>query len=105
MIVEYVDGRPRVHHDRAFNVMTNSPPFQQQLEHQRRFAGFGGQEALPGTNDAADRFVRAAYYVERLPEPRSDREAVAEILSVVRSASTQATPSSSPCPCPPELDS
>lgn len=85
-IVEYVDGHPQIHHDSSFNVMTNSPPFEQQLEHLGQFAGFGGQAPLPGTTEAADRFVRAAYYVERLPDPHSSREAVAEILSVMRNA-------------------
>jgi penicillin V acylase-like amidase (Ntn superfamily) len=86
-IVEYVAGSPEVHHSPSFNVMTNSPPFEQQLEHLARFQGFGGDAPLPGTTEAADRFVRAAYYVERLPEPESSREAVAEILSVMRNAS------------------
>jgi penicillin V acylase-like amidase (Ntn superfamily) len=86
-IVEYIAGHTRIHHDPSFNVVTNSPPFDQQLENLRRFEGFGGQAPLPGTNEAADRFVRAAYYVARLPEPRSDRAAVAEILSVMRNTS------------------
>jgi len=86
-VVEYVDGRTCIHHDRSFNVVTNSPPFDQQLENLRRFEGFGGKAPLPGTTEAADRFVRAAYYVGRLPEPRSEREAVAEILSVMRNTS------------------
>jgi choloylglycine hydrolase len=86
-IVEYVDGHARVHHSPSFNVMTNSPPFEQQLEHLRGFDGFGGTAPLPGTTEAADRFVRAAYYVQRLPEPQTDREAVAEIFSVMRNAS------------------
>jgi penicillin V acylase-like amidase (Ntn superfamily) len=86
-VVEYVDGRTHIHHDPSFNVVTNSPPFDHQLENLRRFKGFGGAAPLPGTNEAADRFVRAAYYIRGLPAPRSDREAVAEILSVMRNTS------------------
>jgi penicillin V acylase-like amidase (Ntn superfamily) len=86
-IVEYVDGEPRIHHDRSFNVVTNSPPFDDQLENQRRFESLGDDALLPGSGEPDDRFVRAAYYVRRLPVPGSDREAVAEILSVMRNAS------------------
>jgi penicillin V acylase-like amidase (Ntn superfamily) len=86
-IVEYVDGELRIHHDRSFNVVTNSPPFDDQLENLRRFESLGYDALLPGSGEPDDRFVRAAYYVRRLPDPGSDREAVAEILSVMRNAS------------------
>ena len=86
-IIEHVDGRPRIHHHRSFNVVTNSPPFDQQLENLLRFEGLGGDAPLPGSGAADDRFVRAAYYVQRLPEPGSNRQAVAEILSVMRNTS------------------
>jgi penicillin V acylase-like amidase (Ntn superfamily) len=84
--IEYVDGKPRVYHDGAFAVMTNSPPFDQQLDHLRRYQGFGGEQPLPGTTEAADRFVRASYYLQHLPPPRSRATAVAELLSVMRNA-------------------
>jgi penicillin V acylase-like amidase (Ntn superfamily) len=86
-IVEYVDGELRIHHDRSFDVVTNSPPFDEQLKNLARFEALGDAAVLPGSGEADDRFVRAAYYVRRLPEPASDREAVAEILSVMRNAS------------------
>jgi choloylglycine hydrolase len=85
-IIEYVGGTMRVHHSPSFTVVTNSPPFEEQLERLRGFAGFGGEAPLPGTTEAADRFARAAYYVDRLPPPASGREAVAAILSVMRNA-------------------
>jgi penicillin V acylase-like amidase (Ntn superfamily) len=86
-IIEYFDGKPVIHHGREFTVMTNSPPYDQQLEHLRQFEGLGGSLPLPGTADAADRFVRAAYYVTQLPPPTSEREAIAEMLSVMRDVS------------------
>jgi choloylglycine hydrolase len=63
------------------------PTFDKQLENLRRFQGFGGTERLPGTHEAADRFVRAAYDVTQLPAPKSQREAVASIMSVMRNVS------------------
>jgi penicillin V acylase-like amidase (Ntn superfamily) len=86
-IVEYVDGELRVHHDRSFDVVTNSPPFDEQLENLRRFEALGDDALLPGSGEADDRFVRATHYVHRLPDPGSEREAVADILSVMRNAS------------------
>jgi choloylglycine hydrolase len=86
-ILECIDGRINIYHDRRYVVMTNQPTFDKQLENLRRFQGFGGTERLPGTHEAADRFVRAAYYVTHLPTPKSQREAVASIMSVMRNVS------------------
>ncbi|MFL1462224.1 linear amide C-N hydrolase [Roseococcus sp. DSY-14] len=86
-ILECVNGRISVYHDRRYVVMTNQPTYDKQLENLRRFQGFGGTDPLPGTHEAADRFVRAAYYVTHLPTPRSQREAVAAIMSVMRNVS------------------
>lgn len=86
-ILECINGRINIYHDRRFVVMTNQPTFDKQLENLRRFQGFGGTERLPGTHEAADRFVRAAYYVSHLPTPRNQREAVASIMSVMRNVS------------------
>jgi len=47
-IVEYVDGRPQIHHDSSFNVMTNSPPFEEQLEHLKQFAGSAARRRYLG---------------------------------------------------------
>jgi len=84
-IIEIVEGgKASVHHDRAYTVMTNSPRFEQQLANMKTFEGLGGKTPLPGTSDAADRFVRAAYYVGSLNKPRDLREAYASLLSVMR---------------------
>lgn len=85
-VLEYVDGELRVHHDRAFTVMTNSPPFDEQREHLRHYDGFGGTEPVPGTTSAADRFVRASYYSRRLPTTDTTGRAYAALLSVMRNA-------------------
>ncbi|NUS44042.1 MAG: linear amide C-N hydrolase [Mycobacteriaceae bacterium] len=86
VVLEYVDGTPRVHHDRNYTVMTNSPPFEEQLAHLKRYEGFGGAEQLPGTTQAADRFVRASYYSARLPKADTKKRAYAALLSVMRNA-------------------
>lgn len=68
-----------------YNVLTNSPPFKDQLSNLKKYKGFGGELDLPGTSAAADRFVRGAFYLKSLPEPANQREAIAGVLSVMRS--------------------
>ena len=87
VVIEYIDGKPRIHHGRHYTVMTNSPPYDEQLRLLSRYKGFGGDMSLPGTTDAADRFIRGAYYVKNLPKPADYRETVAGALSVIRNIS------------------
>jgi choloylglycine hydrolase len=42
---------------------------------------------LPGTNRAADRFVRASYYIDAIPQTADTRTAVASVFSVIRNCS------------------
>lgn len=86
-IFECIDGELTIYHDRSYTVMTNQPTFDKQLENLRQYRGFGGDKRLPGTHEPADRFVRGAYYSTHLPEPASEREAVAALMSVMRNTS------------------
>jgi Penicillin V acylase and related amidases len=86
-VIEYINGQPQIYHDRSYKVMTNSPPFGQQLTQLKQYKGFGGATELPGTTAAADRFVRAAYYAQHLPVPTNYRESIAGVLSVLRNTS------------------
>lgn len=86
-IFEYVDGALSVHHSPAYRVMTNSPLFDRQLALDDYWQNIGGLTFLPGTNRAADRFVRASFYVDALPQTADTRQAVAGIFSVIRNVS------------------
>jgi choloylglycine hydrolase len=88
-IIEYIAGKPVVHHGREFRVMTNDPAYDEQLANRDRydFTGATRQTPLPGNVDPRDRFVRASYYLQMLPEPKTDREAIAAILAIARNAS------------------
>jgi len=99
-VIEFVGGEPQVHHSRDYTVMTNSPPFEQQLEHLKQYEGFGGDLPLPGTTEAADRFVRASYYRDRLPDVDSTPRAAAALLSVMRNV---AQPFGTPDPLRPNI--
>lgn len=86
-IFEYVDGALQVHHSHEYQVMTNSPVFDQQLAVNAYWETIGGLTMLPGTSRAADRFVRASFYVHALPQTTDLTDALAGVLGVVRNCS------------------
>ncbi|RQP16859.1 MAG: linear amide C-N hydrolase [Parapedobacter sp.] len=86
-IFEYIDGKLVIHHDPSYTVMTNSPVFEQQLALNNYWQGIPGTVMLPGTNRAADRFVRASYYINAIPQTEDTRTAVASVFSVIRNCS------------------
>jgi choloylglycine hydrolase len=86
-IFEYIGGKLVIHHDRSYQVMTNSPVYDQQLALNEYWKGIGGTIMLPGTNRAADRFVRASFYVHAIPQTDNTRIALAGIFSVIRNCS------------------
>ncbi|GGZ23718.1 choloylglycine hydrolase [Echinicola pacifica] len=86
-IFEYIDGQLLIHHDRSYTVMTNSPIFSEQLALNKYWQGIPGTIMLPGTNRAADRFVRASYYINAIPQTEDTRIAIASVFSVIRNCS------------------
>jgi penicillin V acylase-like amidase (Ntn superfamily) len=86
-IVEYIGGKPVIHHGRQFQVMTNSPTFDQQLALNAYWKAIGGTVMLPGTNRSADRFARASFYVNAIPKSEDPVVAVASVFSVIRNVS------------------
>lgn len=87
-ILEYLDGKLVIHHGRDYTVMTNSPPFDQQLALDAYWREIGGDVMLPGTIRASDRFVRARFYVDAIPRSLEGLTAVASVFSVIRNVST-----------------
>lgn len=86
-IVEYIGGKQVIHHDRTYQVMTNSPTFDEQLALNTYWQGIGGTVMLPGTNRSADRFARASFYVNAIPKSDDPDLALASVFSVIRNAS------------------
>lgn len=86
-IIEYIDGKQVIHHSRRYQVMTNSPIFEEQLALNEYWKQIGGTVMLPGTNRAADRFARASFYVNAIPKAENPVEAIASVFSVIRNAS------------------
>jgi len=85
-IFEIIKGKMVIHHGPQYTVMTNEPAFDIQLANLKKYKLFGGKLAMPGDIDPLSRFVRAASYLKTLPEPQNYVEAVAGVLSVMRTA-------------------
>ncbi len=86
-IFEYLGGKLVIHHGRQYQVMTNSPTFDQQLALDAYWQQIGGLVMLPGTNRAADRFVRASFYVHAIPQTADMDTALASAFGVIRNVS------------------
>ncbi|SDR47287.1 choloylglycine hydrolase [Paraburkholderia fungorum] len=86
-IVEYVGGRQVIHHGRQYQVMTNSPTFDEQLALNAYWKQIGGTVWLPGTNRSADRFARASFYISAIPKSEDPVVALASVFSVIRNVS------------------
>lgn len=85
-IVEFIDGKMHVYHGANYQVMTNEPPYNVQLTNIKRYQGFGGKLSLPGDTDPLSRFVRVATFLKTLPAAKNELEALAGVLSVIRTA-------------------
>ena len=101
-VIEYIDGKARIYHDKKHTVMTNEPTYDKQIENLKQYRTFGGDKPLPGERTPTDRFVRAAYYANGLPEPASQGEGAAFMFSVIRNVSV---PFGSPDPDKPNVAS
>lgn len=98
-IFEYVGGELVIHHGKQYQIMTNSPIYNKQLALNEYWQEIQGDVFLPGTNRAADRFARTAFLIQSLPKQTSSEyiqgvpdkdyvnQALAGVLSVMRSVS------------------
>ena len=88
-IIEFIGGKPVIHHGREFRIMTNDPTYDEQLALLKKhdFSKPTSDTPLPGNVNPRDRFQRAAYYTALLPEPKNEREAIAGVLAIVRNVS------------------
>jgi penicillin V acylase-like amidase (Ntn superfamily) len=88
-VIEPIGGKMVVHHGRDYRVMTNDPSYDQQLALLAKmdFSKPSSTMPLPGNVNPVDRFQRASYFLAMLPEPASEREAVAGMLAITRNVS------------------
>ncbi len=100
-IFEYVNGKLVIHHGKDFKVLTNSPTYNRQLAIMEYWKLAGGlTKTLPGTSNAADRFVRASFllgalpvetsknYISGSPQQKFHFQSAMAVLSLMRSIGT-----------------
>jgi penicillin V acylase-like amidase (Ntn superfamily) len=86
-VIEYLNGKPVIHHGRQHQVMTNSPVYSEQLKLNAFWSGKDRNQELPGSIQSPDRFVRGSYFLQQLPPTRDPRQALAGVMSVMRNIS------------------
>lgn len=86
-ILEWIDGELIIHHGPEYRVMTNDPPYPEQLAVAAYWRGVNPREMLPGTTRASDRFVRAGTYIDMVVQSDDPRKAAAAAFSVIRNTS------------------
>lgn len=82
-IIEYIDGELSVHEGKQYQVLTNAPPYDQQLAVAEYWKAVGGMNMLPGTNRSYDRFCRASFYINAVPKNTSHEMALAGVFGVL----------------------
>ena len=86
-VIEYLKGKPVIHHGRQYQVMTNSPVYSEQLKLNAFWSTKDRTHELPGSIQSPDRFVRGSFYLEQLPPTSDPRQALAGVMSVMRNIS------------------
>lgn len=82
-IIEYIDGKLSLHEGYEYKVLTNAPPYDQQLAVAEYWKAVGGLNFLPGANRSYDRFARASFYVDAIPEDADHDLALAAVLGII----------------------
>lgn len=86
-IVEYVDGKLQIREGHQYQVLTNAPPYDQQVAISDYWKTVGGMHMLPGTNRSQDRFTRATFYLGALPKNSSHKVALGGVAGIIANCS------------------
>lgn len=82
-IIEYENGTIKIHEGHQYRVLTNAPPYDQQLAVAEYWKTVGGMNMLPGTNRSYDRFARASFYISAVPTNTTHEMALAGVFGVL----------------------
>lgn len=89
VVLEFIEGKFKVYHSKAYQVVTNNPNYPQQLTINQYWQYLWGQDSqapnstpvytVPGSNSAVQRFERASFYLSlSQPVENPAQEAVAQ---------------------------
>ena len=83
LVMEFQNGHLDLYKSRDYRVLTNDPAFPQMLAINNYWKQIGGANQLPGTVRSPDRFARASFFIEHVPDTVDYRMAAAEVLTVL----------------------
>lgn len=86
-IIEYLEGKLTIHEGYRYKILTNAPPYDQQLAVAEYWNTVGGLNFLPGTNKSYDRFARASFYINAVPADADHDLALAAVMGVLNNCS------------------
>ncbi len=88
-VLEYIGGKLVVYHGRQYRVMTNAPAYDEQLRllGQLNYTNPTMDTHVPGNVNPRDRFQRATYFLSVLSTPKTQRQAIAGMFTLIRNVS------------------
>jgi penicillin V acylase-like amidase (Ntn superfamily) len=88
-IVEFIKGKMVVYHGSEYTVLTNEPPYNDQLDNLKKYKNFGGSLSWPGDVDPESRFVRASAFLSTLnSQPFLQPNPFSCLFSAIRGVAT-----------------
>lgn len=87
LVMEYVDGELHLYKSRDLRVLTNDPPMPQMQAIDEYWNKVGGVNMLPGTVRSSDRFVRASFFINNVPENSDYDSSLAALASIMGTVS------------------
>lgn len=102
VIIEYLDGKLSLHEGYQYSVLTNAPPYDEQLAVAKYWETVGGLNFLPGANRSYDRFARATFYLSAIPKDADHDLSLAAVMGIVNNC---AVPLGISVPSQPEISS
>ncbi len=87
-MIEIVDGVFKAYHGREYNVLANSPTYDQHLAAWEKVkpadpSMYVGSFPIPGNTSSEHRFIRGKYMLEALPQPNSHINGILRINSAL----------------------
>jgi penicillin V acylase-like amidase (Ntn superfamily) len=88
-IVEFIGGKMMVYHGPEYTVLTNEPPYNEQLDNLKKYKNFDGNLPWPGDVDPTSRFVRASAFLSTLnSQPFLQPNPLSCLFSAIRGVAT-----------------
>lgn len=87
LIMEYTDGNLSTYRGKEYKVLTNDPQVPKMQAINAYWEGIGGINMLPGTVKSPDRFVRASFFINHVPNDFDFPEALGCIESIMGTVS------------------